>query len=331
MKCTNKFFIISALIAAVLASGCGEISDAGFKNAYDPYETSEQYKIISSEDTSSLQNVSFFASDLCVSNGEDLGTDQTDSQVAEAAGVFNLDTNKVTYAQNIYGKMYPASTTKVLTAYIALKYGDLDSIVTVSEYAADQAIDSSVCGLVAGDHLTLHQLLYGLMLRSGNDAAIAIAEAISGSVENFAVLMNQEAAALGATNSHFVNPNGLQDEEHYMTIYDMYLIFQAAIQNDQFKELIRTSSYTCEYLDPTGQSIQQIWNSTNKYLLGTEDFPAGVTVIGGKTGTTGAAGYCLVLYSQNTAGQDIISVIMKADCRRNLYYYMDQILRGYAN
>lgn len=125
--------------------------------------------------------------------------------MAEGAGTFNLATNTVTYAQNIYEKLYPASTTKILTAYIALKYGNLEDYVTVSENAADQASDSSVCGLKAGDVVQLKDLLYGMMLKSGNDAAIAIAEHIGGSVEGFADMMNQEARAMGATRSHFVN------------------------------------------------------------------------------------------------------------------------------
>lgn len=144
--------------------------------------------------------------------------------MAEGAGTFNLATNTVTYAQNIYEKLYPASTTKILTAYIALKYGNLEDYVTVSENAADQASDSSVCGLKAGDVVQLKDLLYGMMLKSGNDAAIAIAEHIGGSVEGFADMMNQEALAMGATRSHFVNPNGLPDENHYTSVYDLYLI-----------------------------------------------------------------------------------------------------------
>lgn len=94
-----------------------------------------------------------------------IGNDTTDSQVAEGAGTFNLATNTVTYAQNIYEKLYPASTTKILTAYIALKYGNLEDYVTVSENAADQASDSSVCGLKAGDVVQLKDLLYGMMLK----------------------------------------------------------------------------------------------------------------------------------------------------------------------
>lgn len=333
MKCINKRIIyLFFAVCCLTAGGCGEKNEeVTFQNAYQIYQTSQKYQLVSVDDTSLHNTYPFFGEEYCVSDGEALGTDQTDSQVAQAAGVFNLETKDVTYCQNIYGRIYPASTTKILTAYIALKYGDLDSIFQVSANAVDQERDSSVCDLKEGDSLSLRQLLYGLMMRSGNDAAIVIAEGISGSVEEFAKLMNQEAKALGALDSHFVNPNGLHDEEHYTTVYDMYLFFQAAIQMPEFVDLITKKEYTAQYIDVNGNPVEQVWNSTNKYLMGLEDAPGGITVIGGKTGTTNAAGYCLVLLSENKTGQQIISIVMKADCRNNLYYYMNQLLYGFAD
>ena len=135
---------------------------------------------------------------------------------------------------------------------------------------------------------------------------------------------------MGATDSHFVNPNGLHDEEHYTTVYDLYLLFRAAMQQEGFLDLIQTTEFTVDYLDPVGMPLQQVWNSTNKYLMGTEKAPRGLTVIGGKTGTTNDAGYCLVLLSENQEGEQIISIVMKADCRNNLYYYMNELLYGFT-
>ena len=212
MKCINKWICLSLLIAVSCVSGCGKTS-AAIEQPYDVYATAADFGL-SSNGTAEAK--SYFASNLCVSEDVAIGTDSTDSQVAEGAGTFNLETNTVVYAKNLYERLYPASTTKILTAYIALKYcDDLDAMVTVSENAVNQASDSSVCNLKAGDVIRLRDLLYGLMLRSGNDAAVAIAEYISGDVDSFAALMNQEAAAMGATRSHFVNPNGLPDENHY--------------------------------------------------------------------------------------------------------------------
>lgn len=333
MKCTNKKIAAVLLCFALfLCGGCGgaSVGECSYSDAYQIYDTSKKYSLILADDASLQGRKAYFASDLCVSDGTDLGTDQTSSYVAEAAGVFNLNTKEVTYAQNIYGKMYPASTTKILTAYIALKYGDLDAVMTVSENAADQAEDSSVCNLKAGDTLTLEQLLYGLIMQSGNDAAIVIAEGLSGDVDSFAALMNQEANALGATDSHFVNPNGLHDKDHYTTVYDLYLLFSAALQNEKFVSLIQTKEYSVDYLDAAGMPAHQDWKSTNKYLMETESAPGGITVIGGKTGTTNDAGYCLALFSENAKGEKIISIVMKADCRNNLYYYMNEMLYGFA-
>ena len=195
MKCINKMRLLCLCgIAAVFMSGCGQTA-VSYDNPYDIYSTSADYGL-ASEGAGSEKT--YFSQNLCVADNVNIGNDTTDSQVAEGAGTFNLATNTVTYAQNIYEKLYPASTTKILTAYIALKYGNLEDYVTVSENAADQASDSSVCGLKAGDVVQLKDLLYGMMLKSGNDAAIAIAEHIGGSVEGFADMMNQEALAMGA-------------------------------------------------------------------------------------------------------------------------------------
>ena len=328
MKCINKRICLSLLIAVSCVSGCGKTS-AVIEQPYDVYATAADFGLSSN---GSAEAKSYFASDLCVSEDVAIGTDSTDSQVAEGAGTFNLETNTVVYAKNLYERLYPASTTKILTAYIALKYcDDLDAMVTVSENAVNQASDSSVCNLKAGDVIRLRDLLYGLMLRSGNDAAVAIAEYISGDVDSFAALMNQEAAAMGATRSHFVNPNGLPDENHYTSVYDLYLIFQNAVQNQTFLDIISTMSYDVVYTDVNGAGVEKTWENTNQYLTGKEKAPEGITVVGGKTGTTGAAGYCLVLYSYNASGQPIVSIVLKADGKSNLYLLMNEMLSGFAN
>lgn len=317
------------LCAALLLgiTGCGK-EEVTLENAYNIYETSAKYGITNN---GSSQSAEFFAKDLVVTSDENLGLEQTSEQVAEGAGLFLLNQKEATYKKNIYERLYPASTTKILTAYIALKKGNLDDLVTVSANAVDQAGDSSVCDLKEGDQITLRDLIYGLMLRSGNDAAVAIAEHISGSVEEFVVLMNDEARKLGATGSHFVTPNGLHDENHYTTVYDMYLFLNAAVQNEDFLDIFRASSYTAAYKDASGADVTQEWISTNQYLSGEREMPEGVTVIGGKTGTTGEAKYCLVQYNENTSGEPVISIVFKADCRDNMYLLMGEMLKNFAN
>ena len=328
MKCTNKYKILLPvlILALLLLTGCTQRSDVA--EAYQLYETSDNYALTESSASAAPE---LLAENLCVGGTENSATDGIDAAFAQSAGVFSVEDEKVTYAQNIYQRIYPASTTKILTAYIALKYGNLDDVITVSNEAITSLMSgSSICGLKPGDSLTLDQALYGLMLCSGNDAANAIAEHISGSVEKFAELMNQEAAALGASQSHFVNAHGLPDENHYTTAYDLYLIFNAAVQNDHFVKLISTKKYDASYMDASGAPVNVTWFNTNGYLKGTFSMPENVTVIGGKTGTTEAAGNCLVLYSKNSSGKPYISVVLKGNSKRELYTLMTELLTNFS-
>lgn len=329
MRCTNRIkkfqLLCISFVAAVFVAGCGK-EEIVLNQEYDAYSYEDGILNEYSE-----ENVTYFSEDLCVTDAINFGTEKTDSQVAQGAGAFNISTGEVLYSQNIFERLYPASTTKILTAYIIIRDCNLDSVVVVSEGAAIQEEEgSSVAGLNTGDNITVRDLLYGLMLRSGNDAAEALAEFHSGSLEAFAEVMNQTALEFGATGSHFVNPSGLPNKEHYTTIYDMYLIFEKALSLPEFKEIISTRSYTANYVSATGKSVVQTYTNGLQYFTGQFDTPKNFTIIGGKTGTTAAAKYCLVLYSQNADGEDIISIVFKADCRHNLYLLHNQMLRGFA-
>ena len=321
MKCINKLtalIIISSLCLSLTGCRSVEVSEK-----YEIYADTESFGLVSG--SSSSYGTAFFTDDKCIPIKKNRGVKKVESQVAEAGGLFNLDTREIKYAKNINERMYPASTTKILTAYTALKYGKLDQYITVSENAMQHEPDSSVCNLAVGDVLTLQELLYGLMLRSGNDAAVAIAEGVGGSVEEFMQLMNQEANSLGATNSHFVTPNGLHDDNHYTTIYDMYLITAAAVQNQDLLNIISATSVDVMYKGADGSNKQQQWVNTCQYLSGKSTPPDGIKVIGAKTGTTGAAGYCLITYGENEHGDRLINIVYKADSRWNLYYLMNQV------
>ncbi len=326
MKCTNRARILCIVcIAAIFLSGCG-IGNKTLSNAYDAYSYNNSYT-----NTAVSVNADYYAQDLCVTNAINFGTEDTYSEVAEGAGVFNLTTQEVLYNQDIFKQLFPASTTKVLTAYIIIKDCDLNDIVTVSESAAKQTKDSSTIGLKAGDNITVNDLLYGLMLHSGNDAAEALAEHHSGSVEAFAEVMTAEAHRIGATNSQFKNPSGLPDKEHYTTVYDMYLIFNEALKQEKFVDIISCSKKNAVYTSKNGDTIEKTYTNHSRYKDGRVKTPEGFEIIGGKTGTTYDAGYCLVLYSKNPAGDDIISIVFKADGTHNLYLLMNQILANFAN
>lgn len=300
-------------------TGCG----TKIENAYDTYST---------DYINGYSGSNYFASNLCVTNDVNFGQDNMQfAKTAEGAGAFNIDTHQVLYSQNLFEKLYPASTTKILTAYIILKNCDLNATVTVSHDAANPGHSSSVCGLKEGDVITVQDLLYGLLLESGNDAAIALAEYCSGSVEEFAKLMNSTAKSFGATNSSFVNPSGLPDENHYTTIYDMYLIFSNAISLESFVAIISSQTHDVAYTNAQGAAVSKTFKKTCGYLTRAYTAPENVTVTGGKTGTTGEAGHCLVLLSQNAKNERIISIVYKADGKKDLYSFMNEILSGFAN
>ena len=226
---------------------------------------------------------------------------------------------------------YPASITKILTALIAIRDGDLTDSVTVGPETVITETGASLAHINPGDTLTMEQLLYGLMLPSGNAAGAAIAVHMAGSTEAFAEKMNETAHALGATDTHFVNPHGLNNEDHYTTAYDLYLIFNEALKYPEFRKIIGTVSYQAQYTDSTGQVKTQGWKNSNQYLNGKSKAPEGVAVIGGKTGTTRAAGSCLILGCQDESGNDYISVVLKAENRDVLYDNMTKIMGKIVN
>ena len=329
MKCINKYKLLCLfVIAALFMSGCGNKDEVSYENPYDIYEYSISCGIANN---SSSTDSTYFSKNLCVADDINFGQEDVHSSVAVAAGSFNLATGTVTYAQNIYDKMYPASTTKIMTCYLALKYGNLDDYITVSANAANQPSDASVCRIKTGDVLTLRDLLYGLMLSSGNDAAIAIAEYISGDVDSFVALMNEEALALGASCTHYENPHGMPAAEHYTSAYDLYLIFAKAVENEEFVKIINTKSYTAVITESDGDVRENEWENSNRFLNGKVDAPDELTVIGGKTGTTGEAGYCLVLLSYNASDEPIVSVVLKADGPSDLYLLTGEILSQFNN
>lgn len=320
MRCINKIKKCMAfMLSCTLLTGCGNVA---YTFPYDSDYSVSSYRIVNSE---SHDTASAFASELCVVS-EDTISDGIDMSDISSAALFNVNSKKALYAKNVYEKLYPASLTKVMTALVALKYGNLEDTLTASENVIITEAGAQLCGIKPGDTMTLVQALHIMLIYSANDVAVLIAEHIGGSVEGFAQMMNQEAKALGATNSNFVNPHGLTDDNHYVTAYDMYLIFNEAIKYDLFTEIIHMVSYDTTYYDSAGNPKEVSIGSTNRYLKGTCPMPENVTVIGGKTGTTSAARNCLILLSKDTSGNSYISVIMRAESVDRLYEGMSELL-----
>lgn len=268
-----------------------------------------------------------FASKLCVSESNQNNSDINISGDVSAA-LFDVSNANTLYAKNIHESMYPASLTKIMTAIVALKNGTPDMILTASNNVKISDTSAQVLGLKAGDQMTLEQALNVLLIYSANDVAILIAEGIGGSVEDFVNMMNAEAMRIGATHTNFVNPHGLSDEEHYTTLYDLYLMTNEAIQYDMFNRIINTAEYEFIYYDAAGNAKETKVSNTNLYLTGEHSIPSGVTIIGGKTGTTNAAGHCLILVSKDHKQNKLISIIMKSESREDMYTFTDSMLQA---
>ena len=322
MKCINKryaYLIINSILVVSLC-GCGKDS------------LPLSYERAASQNTLSQDQMADpFASDLCVINGDFTEGTEVTIEKESAAGLFDVNHNEVIYAQNIHERLNPASLTKIMTALVAIKYGNTEDTIICSENVKITESGATVCGLKAGDKLTLNQALHALLINSANDAAVAIAEHIGGSVEGFADMMNEEAVLLGATNSHFVNPHGLTENEHYVTAYDMYLIMNAAMQYEVFNEIIHMSEYSTVYYASDDSEKEMSFRSTNLFFRDDYSAPDKITVIGGKTGTTNAAGSCLILLSKDTGGNPYISVILRASERALLYEEMTDLLEEINN
>jgi D-alanyl-D-alanine carboxypeptidase (penicillin-binding protein 5/6) len=215
-----------------------------------------------------------------------------------AAYLVNTDTGKVLYERRAHTRRPMASTTKIMTCILVLENMDLGTAVTVSEKAA--ATVEPKTWLKKGDVLTVEQLLYALMLRSANSAAVALAEACSGSVEAFVAMMNDKAKELGMADTHFVNPNGLDATGHYSTAADMAVAGQYAMGNETFRKIVSTDTYS---LSLPGRSQPIVFENTNK-LLGRLSWVTGI-----KTGLTPKAEQCLV-GSATKDGTSLISVVL---------------------
>ncbi|WP_371932656.1 D-alanyl-D-alanine carboxypeptidase family protein [Bacillus carboniphilus] len=200
------------------------------------------------------------------------------------------------FEKNSHKPMRIASITKIMTAIIAIESGKMNEEVKISKQAVET--EGSSIYLQEGEKIKLEHLVYGLMLRSGNDAAAAIAEHVGGSLDGFAYLMNEKANQVGMFNTHFANPHGLDDHEnHYSTAYDMAILTQYAMKNEQFEKVFRTKTYSAP--NPT-EKWDRTWRNKNKLLTSLYDYSTG-----GKTGYTKKANRTLV----STASKDNLDLI----------------------
>lgn len=241
-----------------------------------------------------------------VNDIESIETNSNDPQLptinSRAYVVIDRKSNTILVGKNENQKKKMASTTKIMTALVVIEHVNLSDIVEISKKAASTG--GSRLGLKTGDKITISDLLYGLMMRSGNDAAVALAEYVAGSISDFANLMNEKANSLGLSNTHFVTPHGLDEDEHYTTAYELALLSNYAMNNEIFAKIVGTKNYTI-----TVNGYPKVLTNTNE-LLGVLNGVYGI-----KTGFTNGANRCLVTCCKRS-NMDIICVVLGADTKK---------------
>lgn len=234
---------------------------------------------------------------------------------SEAVLIMESSTGKVVYEKNGYQKKYPASTTKILTAILAIEHCNLDESATASEFAINSIPSGySTANIQIGETLSVRDLLYALMLQSANESAVILAEHISGSQEAFADLMNKKAVEIGCKNTNFVNPNGIHNENHYTTAYDLALMAKYAMKNETFREIVKTTSFTLPATNAYPANTRTYNNTNNLIIYDNRNRPDNYyykEATGIKTGYTSFAKNCLVSSAEKN-GIEYICVVLGA-------------------
>ena len=299
----NKKSIISAILSLLIFT-----STVIPISATTPKSTSEETKQTTEDDTKKSDN-----------SEDEKKESQDPCPHAPSAILLDMKSNKVLYEKNSKSKVYPASTTKMMTAILTLENcEDLDKVITATKEAIEPITNKhSHMGILIGEELTIRQLLYGMLVYSANDAANCLAVEVSGSISEFAKLMNEKAKKLGCKGTNFTNPHGFHDANHYTTANDLAIIARYAMKNETFKEIVKTSSYT---IQPTNK-YKEVRNLTStNYLISNKrrgDYFY-KKAIGIKTGFTDEAGSCLVAAAVD-GDTELLSVVM--NCKNTTEYF----------
>lgn len=309
-KCMNiKHTILSVIICMALLSGAGSI------NAYAAPVTTNDYQEAAEERRA-----------LPVQTNEIENWPAGPTIGAQSAILLEANTGVILYAKNIDEKLYPASTTKLMTCLLAAENSTLDETVTFSRNAVFSIEPgSSNIGIDENEAMPMEECLYGLLVGSANEVANAVAEHIGGSMENFAGMMNDKAAELGCKNTHFVNAHGLHDDNHYTSAYDLAVIARAFFQNELLSRIGNTASH---HFEPTDTQPDD-FIKRNKHQLITGEIPYD-GIKGGKTGFTGNARQTLVTCAEQN-GMKLICVIMKEESPEQFYDTVKLFDYGFTN
>ncbi len=248
--------------------------------------------------------------------------------VAQHVVLMDYDSGRILLEKSATEQTYPASTTKLMTALLAAEALDLSAVVTISETAADVELDSSNLGFKPGEQLTVEELLYALLVYSANDAANALAEAVSGDIPSFVALMNEKASEWGLSGTHFCNPHGYHDPNHYITAKDLAVLMRRVVQNQTVLKVLSTPVYE---MPPTNlQPDKRTLINTNSMITTRREMGyLYEPVKAGKTGYTSDAGHCLAAYAEKD-GKRLISVVLNSkmeDGKNESFEDTEQLLR----
>jgi len=281
MKYIKSFFTLSLILVIILSNTCFAFAQTALNQTY-----------LSIPDQS-----------------ENMNWPDAPDIIGEAAIIMEASTGSILYNKNMNKAMYPASVTKLATALLVLENCELDEMVYFSNNAVFSIPrNSSHIAMNPGEYMSVENCLYGLLLASANEVANALAEHVSGSIEEFVVLMNSRLKELGALNTNFANANGLHDDNHYTTCYDIATLCQTIIKNKTFLTINKTTSY---FIPPTNlQPLKRPLNTTHKLIRSGSQHYDGC--FGGKTGHTDIAGNTLVTFAERN-GMTLICVVMKSD------------------
>ena len=314
------YFAVLLILAGVLLSACKktEICETGF------YEQDIVRPMVDGIGVNG--RIEPFSSGLCVITTEDIyDPGLLDLPVAM---LLSEDTGEVLYSKGALQKIWPASMTKCMTALLVIEhFQDLDTLITAGDEVYEGIPEnSSLAGLEPGMTLSVRDLLTGLILPSGNDAANVLAKAVSGSIPEFVSLMNHRAEELGMINTHFANPNGIHDEKHYTTAYDLYLLMRALMQYEAFTAPASASEGYMTAILPDGTEKTISYKSTNSYARGFTVPPEGIKYLYSKTGYTEQAGRCIIGVFSDRGGNRYIAVSARADNYDKLYLQTNAML-----
>lgn len=269
-----------------------------------------------------------FSDGLVVSDNRYHDEDITLTSNKERLLLFDLTAKKPILATDIFEQSFPASLTKLMTAYLVLEKGNPEDMVTMQEEDFPSVEGAQESGLKAGDQINVEQLLRIVMVYSGNDAAEALARYVAGSADAFVGMMNEQAAKLGMTGTRFTNVTGLHDEGHYSTPYDIYLMMQAILSDHPaLTEMSQLPQVTVNYTAANGEKAVRTLYATDEYLTGIYSLPEGLHILLSKTGTTDEAGACLSLILEDGKGNLYCAIIMGAGDHTLLYRDMNLLLQ----